>query len=175
MNTVAPTNQDVQNAYLSSSTPAWMIAIDNLLSSPIVGFEQFTQLHQWSTHSQRFTVGDQTSNAMTSASVRHAAVEVMIANGGHGNILESAMYDGKKIEKITIVRLGHMDSILTKMSEVIFGMCRIQHFEIQQDQIRIAFSMDTKMSTTFVFDENGRPKGQTVLSFDFTKNANMAI
>ena len=156
--------------FFSSSTPELMISMDKILNSTIAGYEGFAQLYEWGSEAARLTTGDMGNSLFTSATIHHSLIEVEIPNAGYSNILETIMYNGKKITKVTVVRLGHIESKLVKIQEVIYGNCRLQRFKTNRDRIIMAFSIETKQSTTFVYAQDGQSTGQTALTVDFTKN-----
>ena len=89
-------------------SPEWMVRIDDLLQSSVLGFENYVELFGWYGESSRFTNPDISGPLQTSATMRHSDLILIIPYGGYCAQLESNMNLGSGIATLTIVRLGNI-------------------------------------------------------------------
>lgn len=152
-------------------SPEWMISIDEMLSSTVKDFEQFAELFGWFAESSRYSSGDVTNQLSSSATLKHSDLIIQIANGGYSSDIETRMNTGKKVDKITIVRLGNIEAEKKKLQEIVYEICRIQSFQQNLDRLFLTFSVTKRTNTVFVYGSDGSAKGQNSTTIDYSTAA----
>ncbi|MES2253046.1 MAG: hypothetical protein V4482_05135 [Pseudomonadota bacterium] len=165
----SPANGDVPDSS-GVQSPEWMIQMDSFLSSNVNGYTDYCELFGWYGESSRFTSGDVASSLFTSATLRHTDLIVVIPNGGYGTTIESLMNTGTLIQQVTIARLGAIETQMVTLQTLVYGMCRIQKFNQQLDQLIVEMSILTKENTIFVYGQDGTSQGQMVSQVDYSQN-----
>src|SRR4051812_13339747 len=94
------TDTDVPGATenIGVKSPEWMVKIDDALTSSVADYVDHAELFGWHGKSSRFTTGDIGNLLMTSATLRHSDVILIIPNGPYAPTLETKMNMGKKID-----------------------------------------------------------------------------
>lgn len=157
-------------AFNGASTPEWMVSMDSDLKSSISGYDSYSELYGWYGQSGRFTSGDISNRLFTSASLKHSSLVIQIPNGDYAATLETKMNNGTHYDKITIVRLGNIESACVILQQIDFGICRIQSMAQELDRLNIELIVTTKSNTIFVYDNTGANTGQTVSQVDYSQN-----
>lgn len=88
---MATTDVNEQNDDITVRSPEWIIKIDKLLSSNLTGFEDYSELFGWNEESSRFTPGNLSNQLMSSATLKHSGLMILIPNGGHSAHIELKM------------------------------------------------------------------------------------
>ncbi len=152
-------------------SPEWMVSIDEMLSSTVKDFEKFAELFGWYAESSRYSSGDITNQLSSSATLKHSDLIIQIANGGYSSDIETRMNTGKKIDKITIVRLGNIEAEKKKLQEIVYEVCRVQSFQQSLDRLFLTFSVTKRTNTVFVYDSKGAAQGQNATTIDYSTAA----
>ncbi|MDR2464487.1 MAG: hypothetical protein LBD36_02685 [Holosporales bacterium] len=143
-------------------SPEWIIKIDDLLSSQLGGFEDYSELFGWNEESSRLTPGNLSNQLMSSASLKHSGLTILIPNGGHSAQIELKMNRGIPLNLIEIVRLGNIQEVKIKLQVLEYKNCWIQSFQQQLDRIIVTLSISSKKNTVYIYDSTGANKGQMV-------------
>lgn len=159
---------DTQNIGVKS--PEWMVKIDDLLSSSVADYTDHAELYGWHGKSSRFTTGDIGNLLLTSASLRHSDVVIIIPNGAYAPVLENKMNMGNKLDEILLVRLGNSEAVKVKLQTISFATCRFQSFQQELDRLYLTFNVTKKVNTVFAYDETGANTGQTVSTVDYSQH-----
>lgn len=167
---VTDTNNPSAGGDNGVKSPEWMIKMDDILSGNVEEFNDFCELFGYSAEYSRKTTGDISNPLLTSASLRHSELVVLIPNGGYSAVLETNMYTGTHVESMTIVRLGNVKNQKVKLQEIVYTLCRIQRIVPELDRIFVSFVVTTRQSTVFVYDYTGQSTGQMVSAVDYSKN-----
>ncbi len=166
---MATTDVNEQNDDITVRSPEWIIKIDKLLSSNLTGFEDYSELFGWNEESSRFTPGNLSNQLMSSATLKHSGLMILIPNGGHSAHIELKMNRGVPLEVINIVRLGNIQDAKVKLQLLEYHQCWIQSFQQQLDRIIVTLSVSSKKNTIYVYDNNGTNKGQIVSEVDYVQ------
>lgn len=150
------------------STPEWMIAIDDLLSSSVDGFDTASELLGWYAEAGRITAGNTANQLFTTATVQHSNVVIIIPNGIFGPTLEVKMNTGANIALIKISRIANITDQKVPLQEIEFANCKIETIQQQLDKLYITFRPETKQNTVYQYDQTGAKKGQAVSKYDYT-------
>lgn len=153
-----------------SKTPDWIVRLDNITNSSIADYTDFTELFGWYGESSRFTASDISSDFVTSATLKHSELILLIPNGGFAAPIESRMYEGIPIDELVIVRLGNIRQTRVETQALVYRCCYIQRFQQQLDRVFLQVTVKTKENTLYVFDVDGMPRGQVVSRVDFSSN-----
>jgi hypothetical protein len=148
-------------------SPEWIIKIDNLLSSNLAEFERYAELFGWDEESSRFTPGNLSNQLLSSASLKHSGLTILIANGGHSPNIELKMNRGIPINLIEIIRLGNINDVKIKLQVLEYKTCWVQSFQQELDRVIITLSISKKKNTMYVYDKNGGNRGQMVSEVDY--------
>lgn len=165
MATVDPgTSEDI-----TVRSPEWVVKIDNLLSSTLKGFEDYAEIFGWNEESSRFTPGNLSNQLLSSATIKHSGLMIMIANGGHSAQIEAKMNRGIPLGLIEIVRLGNIRNVKLKLQILEYKKCWIQSFQQQLDRIIVTVSVSSKKNTVYVYDQDGQNTGCMVSEADYSR------
>ncbi|MDR0631110.1 MAG: hypothetical protein LBF66_00870 [Holosporales bacterium] len=148
-------------------SPEWMIKIDDLLSSNLSGFEDYSEIFGWNEESSRFTPGNLSNQLLGSATLKHSGLTVLISNGGHSAQIELKMNRGIPLDLIEIVRLGNIQDSKVKLQILEYHTCWIQSFQQQLDRVIVTVSISIKKNTVYVFDNSGANTGQMVSEVNY--------
>jgi hypothetical protein len=163
---MATTDQTVPED-ITVRSPEWMIKIDALLSSNLEGFEDYAELFGWNEESSRFTPGNLSNQLLSSATLKHSGLTILISNGGHSANIELKMNRGIPLDLIEIVRLGNIKDVKVKLQVLEYSACWIQTFQQELDRIIVSCSISKKKNTIYVYDNSGASKGQIVSEVDY--------
>lgn len=161
------TTDTVEPDDITVRSPEWMIKIDNLLSSNLGGFEDYSEIFGWNEESSRFTPGNLSNQLLGSATLKHSGLTILIPNGGHSAQIELKMNRGIPLDLIEIVRLGNIQDSKVKLQILEYRSCWIQSFQQQLDRIIVTVSVSTKKNTIYVYDNSGTNKGQMVSEVNY--------
>jgi hypothetical protein len=151
-------------------SPEWMVKIDELLTSHVLGFNNYTELLGWHAQSSRESNCNISSALPMSATLKHSDVILVLPNGPHAVPLETKMNTGSPLDTVTIARLGHVKVAKVKLQTIEFTKCSIKAFQQELDRLVIHLAVSTKTNTLFVFDAAGGPQGQMVSRVDYSQN-----
>ncbi|MDR1908057.1 MAG: hypothetical protein LBQ43_04340 [Holosporales bacterium] len=199
--TIATVNTHPQGHGMQKRTPEWMVSFSTLSAAMLAGtpamllglgsralafyfdkiqayssvnkMSSFTELYGWNAELYRYTSGDTSSSLMSSASVQHSPLVLMIPSGSFAATAEDAMFKGTLIECITLVRLGYVDGIFHILQTIVFTSCRIIRFQQQLDRLILHCSMLQKLTMMTVFGQNGTIAGFGVGEIDLRKNESL--
>jgi hypothetical protein len=149
------------------ATPEWMISIDRLLSSTIDGYETFAELHGWFAEQARLTKGNTASQLLSTATVQHSNVMIVIPMGIYLPLLETAMTSGTNLSSIKIVRLANITDLKVPLQEVEYTDSKIESIQQQLDEIILSIRPETRLNTIIQYGQDGRKEGQNVSFFDY--------
>lgn len=166
---MATTDVSDQGDDITVRSPEWMIKIENLLSSNLAGYEDYAELFGWNEESSRFTPGNLSNQLLSSATLKHSGLMILIPNGGHSAQIELKMNRGIPLKMIQIVRLGNIQNTKVKLQTLDYTECWIQSFQQQLDRIIVTVSVSTKKNTVYIYDSKGGNKGQIVSEVDYVK------
>ncbi|MCX7338434.1 MAG: hypothetical protein NTX76_04040 [Alphaproteobacteria bacterium] len=169
--TTPPKGEDGEDGVSEGvQSPEWMVKMDDKLESSVSDYEDHAILYGWYSESARHTTGDASNQLMTSATLKHSDLVLIIPNDGFAAALESMMNTGKAIKELTVVRLGNTGSLKVKLQSIVFATCRIKKYQQQLDRLILTLSITTKENTIFVYDDAGKSTGQMVSKVDYSKN-----
>jgi hypothetical protein len=183
---------------MQKRTPEWMVSFSSLsegmlagtpamylgLGSRLLAFffdkigayssvnklSSFTELFGWNAELSRYVDGNLAGALITSASVKHSPIVLMIPSGSFAATAEEAMYKGTLIKCITIIRLGYVKGDLNILQTMVFKECRIIRFQQQLDRLILHCSILKKLTMISVFDQDGSFAGLGVGEVDILKN-----
>lgn len=150
-------------------SPEWLVKIDNLLSSTLDGYQDFTEIFGWQEESSRFTSGNLSNQLLGSATLKHSGLILLIPNGGHSAQIELKMNRGVPLDIVQIVRLGNIRDVKVKLQLLEYRSCWIQAFQQQLDRVILTLSVSYKKNTIYIYDQSGGNKGQMVSEVDYVK------
>lgn len=152
-----------------SSTPEWMISIDKLVNSTIKGYEDYCQLFGWSGRQTRVTKKETAGQLMSSSSVRHSDVIVVLPIGNYVPSLETMLQNGTSIASVKIVHLGRFGTTNAPFQQVEYSDCQVVGMEQQGVYILVALRPTKRTNLVMDYDQSGQKKGQTASEYDYTK------
>lgn len=179
---------------MQKRTPEWMVSFDSvnqallggtavkdllpdvtalsLLVTQIRAFSSvkklgtFTELFGWNAEAFRFVSGAMAGSLMTSGSVMHSPLTLMIPSGTFAADAEEAMSRGILIRSVIIIRLGHIQGKLSIMQTVVFKDCRFIRFQQQLDRLILHCTILEKQTMLTVFNQDGSIAGFAVGGFN---------
>lgn len=153
----------------TASTPEWMIHMDDLLTSTSKGYEKYTELFGWFSEQTRKTKGASTGELMSSSTVQHANVMVIIPNGIYAPQIDIMLQTGTCMKSIEVVRLGNITNKKVLLQQVVYTNNQIVMIEQRADDLIVAFRPTKRSNRVIQYDqESGDPKGNVVTEFDYT-------
>ncbi|MDR1207984.1 MAG: hypothetical protein LBJ89_01380 [Holosporales bacterium] len=201
--TVAAVDTQPHGPGMQKRTPEWMVSFSTLSEAMLAGtaamflglgsriltmfFDKiqayssvhkmsgFTELFGWNAELHRYVSGDVSASLMSSASIYHSPLVLIIPSGSFAATAEEAMYKGSLIDCITIVRLGYVDGIFHILQTVVFNYCRIIRFQQQLDRLILHCSMLRKLTMMTVFSQDGSIAGFAVGEVDLRKNEHLGL
>lgn len=174
-------NKDIEAAH-TTSTPQWLVAIDDFLSSTIQGaipnplptgagnidFMACAELFGWWDQQARLTKGNSANKLFASSAVQQSPISIIIPAGSYVTSLEQLMYSGSNINEIHLIRLGNINDINVPLQIISYTISKIETIQQELDEVVISFRSATRQNTNFAYAQDGFPQGQNVSSFDFT-------
>ena len=152
-------------------TAEWMLKIDDILSSTVSEYEDYAECFGWFAEQSRVTSGSTSNQLITSSTVQHSNVIVMIPTGIYDPVLEKNMNSGVNMQEMTIVRLAHVGEERKPLQTLKFTNVKMETKRQEHDFLILSFRIETRENTNFQYDQDGTPKGQSVTFFDYTKNS----
>ncbi len=153
-------------AGVSISSPEWIVKMDDLITSTLTGFEEFTEILGFRAESGRFSSGN--NPALSAASLRHTELIIVMSNGTYAPKLETRMNSGKPITLIEIVHLGNAGR---RLQTIKYGGCRLQSFQQDvKDSLILSFQVSKRTNTIHNYDAEGTATGQDETTVDYTQN-----
>lgn len=163
------TTDKTGNEDITVYSPEWMVKIEQLLSSSLEGYEDFSEIFGWQEESSRFTAGNVSNQLLGSATLKHSGLILLIPNGGHAAQIELKMNRGVPLSLVQIVRLGNIRDVKLKLQVLEYHSCWIQSFQQELDRLILTLSVSYKKNTLFIYDQDGGNKGQMVSEVDYVK------
>lgn len=150
------------------TTPEWMVAIDDLLSSTIDGFDKACELFGWHAEQARITTGSTANQLFTTATVQHSNVSIIIPMGIFVPTLETKMTTGANLASIKISRIANITDQKVPLQEIEYTNCKIDAIQQQLDRVVISFRPETRTNTVYKYKQDGSKEGQAVSKYDYT-------
>lgn len=150
------------------ATPEWMIAIDDLLSSTVEGFDKACELLGWYAEAGRITTGNTANQLFTTATVQHSNVVIVIPNGIFGPTIEVKMNTGANLALIKISRIANITDQRVPLQEIEYTNCKIETIQQQLDRLVVTFRPETRQNTVYKYKQDGSKEGQAVSKYDYT-------
>lgn len=151
-------------------SPEWMVKIDNLLQSSVQGYTNYVELFGWYAESGRFTSPDVSGPLLTSSTLRHSDLILIMPYGGYCAQLESNMNTGVSINNLNIIRLGNIGQMKIVLQSIEYKTCKIQNCQQQLDRMIIHVMIGSKTNTVYVYGQDGQSQGQMVSKVDYINN-----
>lgn len=169
----------------ATSTPEWMVKIDDYLSSTIMGtvsnplpegsgdidFMMCAELFGWWDEQARATKGEAANKLFASSSVQQSPITIILPSGSYTASLEQSMYSGSNINEIHLIRLGNIMDSNVPLQIVSYTTVKIESIQQELDEIVVSFRAATRQNTNFSYSQDGMLQGHNVSSFDFTTSA----
>lgn len=162
---------------MSQSTPDRVLKMDGILSSTVTGFENASQLYDWKASSSRAASTSTVNSLVSPASVAASDVTVVIPAGEYVTSIKTNMVKAVPFKKISVIRLGNVQSTNVEMEKTEYENCFITSFQnvdlkdngsnLPCIEIKFRFSKETY--TVIAYNQDGTKKGQTVMNFDYVK------
>lgn len=151
---------------VSISSPEWIIKMDDLITSTLTGFESYAEISGFRAESGRFSSGN--NPALSSASLRHTELIIVMTNGSYAPKLETRMNTGRPVTLVEIVHLGNSGRRLQTLK---YSGCRLQSFQQDvNDSLILSFQVSKRTNTMHSYDEEGTATGQDETTVDYTQN-----
>lgn len=161
------TTEDKDN----TTTPEWLVNINNLTHSAIIGYESYTRLIAWNGEESRDKMPDLSDSQLkTSASIKSSPITLLVSNSGFITNLEDCMRKGKPLEVVSIVRLGSIQNTNVSLQLIDFTNCYVNSLQQISNDLKISFIPSAKKNTVYVYGPDGGSQGQLVTNFDYAKN-----
>lgn len=154
-----------------TTTPEWMVNINNLTHSATLNYEAYTRLIGWNGEETRENKPDLSDSQLkTSASIKSSEIVLLVANSGYIIALEESMRQGKPLDVVSIVRLGSIQNSNVPLQMIDFTVCYIHSLQQVGKDLKISFIPSAKKNTVYVYGPDGGSQGQLVSNFDYSKN-----
>ena len=167
----------------ATTTPEWMVQIDEYLSSTIEGtaenplpegagpidFTICAELFGWRDEQARLTKASTASQLFSSASVQQSTVGIIIPSASYIPNLEQLMYTGGNIREIHLVRLGNIEQLNVPLQIISYTTSKIETLQQELDEMILYFRPATRQNTNYKYSQEGLLEGQNVSSFDFIR------
>jgi hypothetical protein len=129
----------------SKATPEWMVKIEGITESEIIGYMNCCELLGWFGESARKINGNNT--AFPAASLRHSEVVVIIPMGGHLAKLENKMNNGEVLPEVELMNFADGKTL----QSIKYGLCIINSIQQELDRFVMKMNVVTKQNTIKVY------------------------
>jgi hypothetical protein len=129
----------------SKATPEWMVKIDGVTESEIIGYINCSELLGWFGESARKINGNNTQ--YPAASLRHSEVVVIIPTGGHLAKLENKMNNGEVLPEVEIINFADGKTL----QSIKYGHCTINSIQQELDRFVVKMNVVSKENTIKVY------------------------
>lgn len=159
-----------------SHSPEWVVSMGPPLTSgnfPISGSNNFIALYGWTAESSRWVSSDVSGTLLTSGSIQHSDLILLIPPGPHGPKIENWLYLGKLIETLIIKRLGWTQNENGEEPKVLqtitFTKVRLLGFQMTVRYYIVRAQILTKKNDITILEQtSGKPKGHNVTSVNYS-------
>lgn len=168
-----------------SHSPEWVVSIrgktgTNLTKGnfPVDTEDNFIALYGWTSESSRWVSSDVSGTLLTSGSVQHSDLILLIPPGSHGPKIESWLYQGKIVESLIIKRLGWSmndnDSEPRVLQTIKFLKVRLLGFQMTVRYYIVRCQVTEKQNDITVLNQvDGLPKGHNATSVNYSTSKMM--
>lgn len=163
-----------------SHSPEWVVSIRGKPGTaltkgnfPVDTEDNFIALYGWTSESSRWVSGDVSGTLLTSGSVQHSDLLLLIPPGPHGPIIESWLYQGKIVESLIIKRLGWSmndnDSEPRVLQTIKFLKVRLLGFQMTVRYYIVRCQVTEKQNDITVLNQvDGLPAGHNATSINYS-------
>jgi hypothetical protein len=154
-----------------SSSPELLCSADKIFKGSVKGYEAYSIIYGYRVISSGCIVSDLSSSLRVQGSLETSPLVLVMPNGEYGPKVETQLYNGKLIEKVTIVRLGWTEGVLQELDKQVFSTVRVIGFNHNMRFIAMALQYTKKETDIQVFNQlDGKATGHKVASVDYGKN-----
>ncbi|MBO6056265.1 MAG: hypothetical protein J6P84_04765 [Alphaproteobacteria bacterium] len=153
-----------------TSTPEYLIKVDNVFTSTIVNYEQFAECLWFEIGTARPSPPDPSNFFSGDRGILGKNPLVCMKYTRGATTIQQYLAGGNCIENIIIKRLAHLDMDDQEIQALSFYDCFITTYEQKNNLIFFSFSFTRMADEQAVFNNNGGKKGNDAFSFDFNKN-----
>ncbi len=157
----------------SISVPEWMIQVDDILSSSIKNFENFSELYGWYSDRSRLTKGRTANNLFSTSAIQHSNVLAVLPAGIYFPTLENKMNRGTNISFVLLVRLTNVGQTREIQQIILYTDCKIESIQQQLDEIIVSFRPESCTNIIFKYTQQAVLEGQSVSFYDYVKGKNL--
>lgn len=163
-----------------SRSPEWVVSIrgktgTNLTQGTFtIGTEDnFIALYGWTSESSRWVSSDVSGTLLTSGSIQHSDLVLLLPPGPHGPKIESWLYQGKIVESLIIKRLGWSmndnDSEPRVLQTITFLKVRLLGFQMTVRYYVVRAQITEKQNDITILNQvDGMPVGHNATSVNYS-------
>jgi hypothetical protein len=145
----------------------WYISADQIFSSDVDGFENFSKFFGMEFQISRFSLLDNSKVSDTAVLARD--VKIDIGSGSHCAMIQGRLAKGVVIPKIIIKKVTSLMKKLESIETKEFFQCVIQSFAVIGENILFTFRYSSYSDTYTDFSEDGTNLGTAATKIDLAK------
>jgi hypothetical protein len=152
---------------VASSTPQWLIRCDALFSSSIEGFDDDSApIERMETGVARRTTLDASGEFSGDGTVISQTIVIYMKYGSWGPLIQQYFYDGKNVNKISLIRFTNHEGTKVIVQQIDFETCKIASYEQADDVIRFTFNYQKITDESIYYNDAGEKQGSNVVLFE---------
>jgi hypothetical protein len=154
------------DANLGSRTSNWIIQCAGIFSSEINGFEDAATCYRVNRGIVRKATVNSNGQQFGDGQIVVRNIEVWMPYSNWGPLIQQHLYEGKKIDKIVIIRLININGTNVVIQELTCEVCMFVQYDQNNDLIWFAFCSAKITDLNKAFDHDGNPVGNIGTIYD---------
>jgi hypothetical protein len=153
-----------------TSTPEFMIEMDDLLSSNISGYEQAAELLWHHSIERRLTAGHAGGDLKGTSTVEHSMLSVTLLAESWLPCLREKLRNGDNIASVIIHRLANIGdgSELTDIYTTTYEDTKIDMIEEYPDRVNVLLRIKSRTDDSVQVDQDNSQSGNNSSSWDYS-------
>lgn len=169
---------DSDSGAVVSYSPDWIVGFytdkSNTITKGNLGgtWKDYIELLGWVSETGRYVSGSLNGALMSSGSLKHSELVLMLPIGIHGPQIEGQLYNGKLFDHIVILRMAWIEEKLKVLQELRFDQVRIIEFQMNIQYIVVFAQIAKRKNKITKFGQDGKEKGHNVSEMDYRTGTN---
>ena len=149
-------------------TPKYVVKCAKLFSSKMKGLEDCAPCDWVKTGGSRITSFDASGKLNGNTLITGKDPVVKMKYGPWGPVLQQYMYEGSKLDQISIYRLMDINSEMIIVQQLNYDTCLLKTYDQDGDNIMFTFCYVSLEDLHISYDQEGKKLGQNGMEFNFT-------
>jgi hypothetical protein len=168
-NMVGKSDESLNATIGGAKTPQYVITCKEFFDSDIEGMADDGTPCLWiETGGARLATFDSSGELSGDGKIISKDPIVCMKYGSWGPLIQQYMFEGKKLDKITVTRLTSINTTVIPIQTLDYEVCLIKTYEQTGDTITFSFCYVSITDTNIAYDHStGEKIGQTAMKFNF--------